>query len=89
MQQQRHGSKKNSGSKKAPAKQTGLVLLPSPVDSKGDDEDAYTSPLLIFTCQRAQYLTQTLDDVLANSGDHCGFGCPIIVSEDGKKFLLC
>lgn len=49
-----------------------------------ENPDAYRSPLLIFTCRRQQYLSQTLDDILENIGDHCAFGCPVVVSEDGK-----
>lgn len=49
------------------------------------NNDAYRSPLLIFTCRRHQYLSQTLDDILANIGEQCAFGCPVIVSEDGKS----
>lgn len=56
-----------------------LNLLPM-----SQDPEAYRSPLIIFTCQRAKYLSQTLDDILENlPNDSCGFGCPIIVSEDG------
>ena len=44
----------------------------------------YESPLLIFTCKRPQYLSKTLENVLATISQPCGFGCPIIVSEDGK-----
>jgi alpha-1,3-mannosyl-glycoprotein beta-1,2-N-acetylglucosaminyltransferase len=46
-------------------------------------EDVYDSPLLIFTCHRAQYLRETLDhvyDALPNC--HLGVGCPIFISED-------
>jgi alpha-1,3-mannosyl-glycoprotein beta-1,2-N-acetylglucosaminyltransferase len=43
----------------------------------------YESPLLIFTCKRQQYLSKTLEHVLAAISQPCGFGCPIIISEDG------
>lgn len=43
----------------------------------------YESPLLIFTCKRPQYLSKTLEHVLATISQPCGFGCPIIISEDG------
>lgn len=49
-----------------------------------NDADAFRSPIIVFTCRRAKYLSQTLDDLLRIS-DHCGFGCPIIVSEDGRS----
>jgi alpha-1,3-mannosyl-glycoprotein beta-1,2-N-acetylglucosaminyltransferase len=56
------------------------------------------SPLLIFTCKRANYLRQTLDDIFKHlppaddkkgggggggGGSICLMGCPIIVSQDG------
>jgi alpha-1,3-mannosyl-glycoprotein beta-1,2-N-acetylglucosaminyltransferase len=43
----------------------------------------YESPIVIFTCQRAQYLSDTLTDLLNNIPKPCRFGCPIIISEDG------
>jgi alpha-1,3-mannosyl-glycoprotein beta-1,2-N-acetylglucosaminyltransferase len=46
-------------------------------------EGAYESPLLIITCKRPSYLNTTLENVLAAVSQPCGFGCPIIVSEDG------
>ena len=54
-----------------------------------EDADAYRSPMLIFTCRRQQYLSQTLDDILSHIGDHCAFGCPVVVSEDGKRDMSC
>jgi len=44
----------------------------------------YESPLLIFTCERANYLSKTLDNVYSSISRQCKFGCPIIVSEDGE-----
>lgn len=44
----------------------------------------YDSPLLIFTCHRPNYLSQTLDDIYRHVPRPCSFGCPIIVSEDGE-----
>jgi alpha-1,3-mannosyl-glycoprotein beta-1,2-N-acetylglucosaminyltransferase len=41
------------------------------------------SPLLIFTCRRAEYLHTTLADVLRYLPEDCRIGCPIIVSQDG------
>jgi alpha-1,3-mannosyl-glycoprotein beta-1,2-N-acetylglucosaminyltransferase len=44
----------------------------------------FESPLLIFTCKRAEYLQQTLDDVLKYLPARvCTMGCPIIISQDG------
>lgn len=47
---------------------------------------SYESPLLIFTCQRANYLSDTLTDILHYIPQPCTFGCPIIVSQDGDNF---
>lgn len=44
----------------------------------------YESPLLIFTCNRPNYLNKTLENIYATISQPCGFGCPIIVSEDGE-----
>jgi alpha-1,3-mannosyl-glycoprotein beta-1,2-N-acetylglucosaminyltransferase len=44
----------------------------------------YESPLLIFTCKRAQYLQETLDYIFESISKPCRFGCPIIISEDGQ-----
>jgi alpha-1,3-mannosyl-glycoprotein beta-1,2-N-acetylglucosaminyltransferase len=57
----------------------GPIILSSPVSH------AYESPLLLFTCNRANYLAETLDDIFNNMPRPCRFGCPIIVSEDGQK----
>lgn len=55
--------------------------------------NGYESPLLIITCQRPDYLEKTLEHVLATIPQPCGFGCPVVVSEDGnhesnEKLLL-
>jgi hypothetical protein len=86
QQVQVHDKKKEEETE-APGPQTGVKHLPNllPLST---DPDAYRSPLLIFTCQRAKYLSQTLDDILENIGDHCAFGCPVVVSEDGT-FMMC
>ena len=47
------------------------------------DLPKYMSPLLIFTCKRADYLKQTLSQVLDYIPKTCKIGCPIIVSQDG------
>ena len=49
-----------------------------------DDKGAYESPTLIFTCQRARYLQETLDHIFDSISKPCKFGCPIIISEDGQ-----
>lgn len=43
----------------------------------------YESPTLVFTCSRAEYLDQTLADIVKYLPKTCDFGCPIIVSQDG------
>lgn len=42
----------------------------------------YQSPLLIFTCSRANYLTETLDNIYSSIPTTCVMGCPIVVSQD-------
>jgi GNT-I family len=62
------------------------VQVGSPVDS--GNLRPFESPLLIFTCKRAEYLRQTLDDVLKylpTTTEDCIVGCPIIISQDGKN----
>jgi alpha-1,3-mannosyl-glycoprotein beta-1,2-N-acetylglucosaminyltransferase len=43
------------------------------------------SPLIIFTCQRANYLQETLTDVLKYIPSDCSIGCPVVVSQDGHN----
>jgi alpha-1,3-mannosyl-glycoprotein beta-1,2-N-acetylglucosaminyltransferase len=45
----------------------------------------YESPLLIFTCQRDNYLRETLQDVLKYIPDDCSVGCPVVISQDGQN----
>jgi alpha-1,3-mannosyl-glycoprotein beta-1,2-N-acetylglucosaminyltransferase len=45
----------------------------------------YESPLLIFTCSRANYLSETLTDIYKYIPKPCQFGCPIIISQDGNN----
>jgi alpha-1,3-mannosyl-glycoprotein beta-1,2-N-acetylglucosaminyltransferase len=45
----------------------------------------HESPLLIFTCQRANYLRETLADVLRYIPQDCKIGCPVIISQDGNN----
>jgi GNT-I family len=54
------------------------------LEKGGTRAAAYGSPLLIFTCRRDSYLSETLEHVYASIGRPCRFGCPIIVSEDGR-----
>jgi alpha-1,3-mannosyl-glycoprotein beta-1,2-N-acetylglucosaminyltransferase len=53
--------------------------------NNGTDAEAqqHESPLLIFTCRRAEYLQQTLMDVLRYLPNDCHIGCPLIISQDG------
>jgi alpha-1,3-mannosyl-glycoprotein beta-1,2-N-acetylglucosaminyltransferase len=47
------------------------------------------SPLLVFTCKRADYLRRTLDGVFrylpsaADGAGGCLVGCPVVISQDG------
>lgn len=43
----------------------------------------YLSPLIIFTCKRADYLKQTLTQVLEYMPQSCAIGCPLVISQDG------
>jgi alpha-1,3-mannosyl-glycoprotein beta-1,2-N-acetylglucosaminyltransferase len=49
------------------------------------DATPYESPLLIFTCQRGNYLSQTLDDIYNYIPRPCSFGCPVVISQDGEN----
>jgi alpha-1,3-mannosyl-glycoprotein beta-1,2-N-acetylglucosaminyltransferase len=65
-----------------------VVLESKPTDDKEIQSSArelHTSPLLIFTCQRANYLQETLSDVLKYIPSDCSIGCPIVVSQDGHN----
>jgi len=42
------------------------------------------TPLLLFTCRRAEYLRQTLQDIKMYLPNDCRIGCPIIISQDGN-----
>ncbi|VEU37088.1 unnamed protein product [Pseudo-nitzschia multistriata] len=68
------------------------ISNPKPIPSGVNDHDsfamntnAYQSPLLIITCKRPNYLNRTLEHVLATIPQPCGFGCPVVVSEDGDR----
>ena len=43
-----------------------------------------SSPLVIITYKRANYLNETLHNVYENISPGCTFACPIIISEDGR-----
>jgi alpha-1,3-mannosyl-glycoprotein beta-1,2-N-acetylglucosaminyltransferase len=45
----------------------------------------HESPLLIFTCNREEYLEKTLTDIQAFIPSDCSMGCPIIISQDGSN----
>jgi alpha-1,3-mannosyl-glycoprotein beta-1,2-N-acetylglucosaminyltransferase len=49
------------------------------------DLPKYMSPLLIFTCNRADYLKQTMTEVLKYMPKTCEIGCPLIISQDGTN----
>lgn len=42
------------------------------------------SPLLLFTCNRAEYLKQSLSNILKYIPSDCTMGCPVVVSQDGR-----
>ncbi|CAB9519040.1 Alpha-1,3-mannosyl-glycoprotein 2-beta-N-acetylglucosaminyltransferase [Seminavis robusta] len=42
----------------------------------------FESPLLIFTCSRAGYLTETLNTIFQYIEPNCKMGCPIVVTQD-------
>ena len=61
--------------------------------SSASNSPNYKSPLLIFTCSRANYLQRTLEEIFkylpSKDGNAdstpCQFGCPIVVSQDGDN----
>lgn len=77
-----------------------LPIISSPFHPHTEKLVSSGSPLLIFTCHRANYLNRTLENVYASisrphddentsseeevGNEKCRFGCPIIVSEDGE-----
>ena len=63
-------------------------LVVAEPDRQNDPEQSFQlepqgSPLIIFTCSRANYLRDTLNDVLKYIPSDCRMGCPVIVSQDG------
>ena len=63
------------------------VVKASPFLTKSDLEthlEPFSSPLIIFTYQRPQYLMQTLEDIYKYRDASCLMGCPLIISQDGK-----
>ena len=55
----------------------------------GTDRNGYLkpfeSPLLIITCNRDNYLSQTLADIQKSIPTDCSMGCPIVISQDGSN----
>lgn len=49
-----------------------------------DSARRFKSPLIIFTCHRAEYLKQTLEDVFNYIPRNCEMGCPVVISQDGR-----
>ena len=45
----------------------------------------HESPLLVFTCNQAEHLQQTLAGILRYIPADCSIGCPIVISQDGKN----
>ena len=62
-------------------------ILPqvSGVGNAGGGGRKYESPLLIFTCNRANYLADTLKDIFDYIPRTCQIGCPIVISQDGTN----
>jgi alpha-1,3-mannosyl-glycoprotein beta-1,2-N-acetylglucosaminyltransferase len=60
-----------------------LLKLPQ-AQSSSKQLQSHESPLVIFTCKRADYLHQTLADILKFIPTDCSIGCPIVVSQDGS-----
>ena len=44
----------------------------------------HESPLLLFTCNRDNYLKETLRDIQNYIPTDCSMGCPIVISQDGS-----
>jgi alpha-1,3-mannosyl-glycoprotein beta-1,2-N-acetylglucosaminyltransferase len=92
-----HGYQHQSRSTTTTTRQTGSTDVQRKASSdlllskqKQDDKTTFVllpeqSPLLIFTCQRANYLRETLADVLRYIPQDCKIGCPVIVSQDGNN----
>ena len=45
----------------------------------------HESPLLLFTCNRDNYLEETLRDIQNYIPTDCSMGCPIVISQDGSN----
>ena len=66
---------------------TQKVVRAWPFSDKSDLDthlEPFSSPLIVFTCQRPQYLAQTLADVYKYRDSTCRMGCPLIISQDGR-----
>ena len=51
----------------------------------GRKKAAFASPLLIFTANRANYLKETLEDIVKYIPHDCSIGCPVVISQDGTN----
>jgi alpha-1,3-mannosyl-glycoprotein beta-1,2-N-acetylglucosaminyltransferase len=51
----------------------------------GNSLPAFESPLLIFTCNRDNYLRETLTDIQKYIPKDCSMGCPVVISQDGSN----
>lgn len=62
----------------------GILVEPKQISlsDAADPIEPYQSPILIFTCSRANYLTETLDTIYKHINVACRMGCPIVVTQD-------
>lgn len=68
-----------------PASPDATASAPRNRPNEMNDQPSSTSPLLIITCNRDEYLKETLNDVLRYIPRDCSIGCPIVVSQDGNN----
>jgi hypothetical protein len=61
----------------------GLLKIPRAQPSSTQLQP-HESPLVIFTCKRADYLHKTLADILKYIPTDCSIGCPLVISQDGS-----
>ena len=66
------------------------LVIPSPnlnnaLQDGSSQIEPFQSPLLIFTCSRANYLTETLDNIYQHIPTTCKMGCPIVVTQDRNE----
>ena len=75
------------------ATKSSLMSLETIIPVAINNKHVYASPLLIFTCQRDNYLQETLDDIIKYIPSNCNgssstgssIGCPVIISQDGNN----